>query len=67
MTAIEERRSKGILKSAVTEVREERRDLLRDAMRESLDDMAMLRAIQIGEKSPLVSRKRILRRLERAA
>lgn len=67
MTAIEERRLKGILKSAVTEVLEERRDLLRDAMRESMEDMAMLRAIQLGEKSPLISRKRIFRRLERAA
>jgi hypothetical protein len=58
---------KGIFKSAVTEVLEERPDLLRDAIRESLTDMAMLRAIQVGEKSPLVSRKRIFRRLERAA
>ena len=36
MTAIEERRIKGLLKSAVVEVLEERRDLLLDAMRESL-------------------------------
>ena len=67
MTAVEERRLKGLLKSAVTEVLEERQDLLRDAMRESLEDMAMLRGIQIGEKSPLTTRKRIFKRLERAA
>jgi len=41
--------------------------VLRDAMRESLEDMAMLRAIQIDEKSPLITRKRLFRRLERAA
>jgi len=52
MTAVEERRLKGLLKSAVTEVLAERQDLLCDAIRESLEDMAMLRAIQSGEKSP---------------
>jgi hypothetical protein len=67
MIATEERRLKGILKSAVAEVLEERQDLLRAAMRESLEDMAILRAVQIGEESPLVNRKRIFRRFERAA
>ena len=38
---------------------EERHDLLREA----LEDVAMLRAIQAGEKSPLTSRKRIFQRL----
>jgi hypothetical protein len=66
MTAVEERRLKGLLKTAVTEVLEERQDLLRDALRESIDDVAILRAIQIGEKSPLCSRKKIFRNLERA-
>jgi len=67
MTAIEERRLKGLLKTAVTEVLEERQDLLRDALRDSLEDMALVRAVQVGEKSPLVSRKKIFRRFERAA
>jgi len=67
MTAVEERRLKGLLKSAVTEVLAERQDLLCDAIRESLEDMAMLRAIQSGEKSPKVSRKKIFRHLDRAA
>jgi hypothetical protein len=66
MTATEERRLKGLLKSAVAEVLVERQDLLRDALRESLEDMAILRAIQMGEKSPLCSRKKVFRRLERA-
>ena len=67
MTDTEERRLKGILKSAVAEVSEERGDLLRDAVRDSLDDVALIRAIQSGEKSPLISRKKISQRLERAA
>jgi len=52
MTAIEERRLKTLLKDAVTEV---------------LEDAAMLRAIQSGEKSKPVSRAKIFQRLARAA
>jgi hypothetical protein len=67
MTATEERRLKVLLKEAVTEVLEERQDILRAAVQESLEDMAMLKAIQDDEKSPLVSRKKIFQRLARAA
>lgn len=67
MTAVEEHRLKGLLKTAVAEVLEERQDLLRDAVRESLEDVAMIRAIQLGEKSPVTGRKKIFQRLERAA
>jgi len=67
MTAVEERRLKGLVKTAVAEVLSERQDLLRAALRESLEDMAIMRAIQIGEKSPMISRKKVFRRLERAA
>ena len=67
MTATEERRLKILLKDAVTEVLEERQDILRAAMQESLEDMAMLKSIQDEEKSPLVSRKKIFQRFARAA
>lgn len=67
MNAFEESRIKALLKTAVVEVLEERHDLLRDAMRESFEDMAMLRAIRAGEKSRLTSRKKIFQRLARAA
>ena len=67
MIAVEERRLKGLLKNAVAEVLEEHRDLLRDAVRESFEDVALIRAIQLGEKSPLTSRRKILQQLERAA
>jgi hypothetical protein len=63
MTVLEQRRIKSLLKDAVVEVLEERHDLLRDALQESLEDMTMLRAIQAGEKSPLTSRKKIFQRL----
>jgi hypothetical protein len=67
MTATEERRLKVLLKDAVTEVLEERQDILRAALQESLEDMAMLKAIQDEEKSPLVSRKKIFQRFAHAA
>ena len=67
MTAAEERRIKVLLKDAVVEVLEERHDLLRAALQESLEDMAMLKAIQDEEKSPRVSRKKIFQRFARAA
>jgi hypothetical protein len=67
MTAVEERRLKSLLKAAVAEVLEERQDILRAAVQESLEDAAMLRAIQTGEKSRPVSRAKIFQRLARAA
>lgn len=67
MTTLEERRIKSLLKDAVVEVLEERHDLLREALQESLEDVAMLRAIQDGEKSRLMSRKEIFQRLARRA
>ena len=67
MTALEERRIKNLLKDAVVEVLKERHDLLRDALQESLEDLAMLRVIQEGEKSPPTTRKRVFQRLSGAA
>jgi hypothetical protein len=67
MTAVEERRIKVLLKDAVVEVLEERHDLLREALQESLEDMAMLKAIQQGEKTRLTSRGKTFQRLARAA
>ncbi len=66
MTATEERRLKVLLKDAVTEVLEERQDILCAALQESLEDMAMIKAIQDGEKSPLVSRKKVFQRFSHA-
>jgi hypothetical protein len=66
VTALEERRIKLLLKDPVVEVLEERHDLLRDALQESSEEMAMLRAIQDGEKSRLTTQNKIFRHLERA-
>ena len=66
MIAVEERRLKGLHRSAA-EVLEERQDLLPEAIRESLEDLALKRSIQLGEKTRLASRKSIFRRLDRLA
>ncbi len=67
MTTLQERRLKSLLKDAVVEVLEERHDLLRAALQESLEEVALLRAIQAGEKSPLTSRAKVFQRLARRA
>jgi len=67
MTAVEERRLKVLLKDAVVEVLEERQDLLRAAVQESLEGAAMLRAIREGEDSRRVSRNKIFKTFSRAA
>lgn len=63
MIAVEERRLKSLLKNAVAEVLQERQDLLRKALKESLEDMALLKAIREGERSRLTTRKKVFRRL----
>ena len=65
--ASEEQRLKNILKDAVVEVLEDRRDLLRDAIRESIEDVALVRAIQQGEKSRLLGRKQVFKQFEHKA
>lgn len=63
MIAVEEDRLKGLLKTVLVEVLEERQDLLRKALQESLEDMSMIRAIRDWEKSSLTSRKKVTHNL----
>ena len=52
---------KALLKVAVTEVLEERRDLLQAVILDSLEDMALIRAIEFGAQSEHVSREDVFR------
>ena len=54
---------KGLLKTALVEVLEERKDILRDLI-EVLEDMALARAIEKGRHSEDVQRNEILSILE---
>jgi hypothetical protein len=56
-----EEKLKMLLKAVVVEVLEERRDLVRDAIEEALEDIAMIRAIQEGSKSPTIDSAEIYR------
>ena len=60
---IDEKRLKELLKTAVAEVFEERRDLITEAVHEAMEDLAMARAIQEGKTTPLVPRDQIFKLL----
>ena len=56
---IDEEKLKEILKSAIIEILEERKDLVRDLFEEALEDVALTHAIEEGERSKTVSRDEI--------
>ncbi len=60
----DDERLKGLFKTALVEVLEERRDTLRDLIEEILEDMALARAIETGRHSEDVQRNEILSILE---
>lgn len=64
--SIEEGRLKELLKTAIVEVFEERRELLLDVFEEALEDVSLVHAIEEGEQSPFVSRDEVFKLLERA-
>jgi len=55
---------KALFKTALVEVLEERKDLLRGAIEETLEDIAMARAIEEGQRTEEVSRGEVLSLLE---
>ncbi len=61
---LDDARLKALFKTALVEVLEERKDLLRDAIEETLEDIAMARAIEEGRRTEEVSRGEVLSLLE---
>ena len=59
-----EEQIKEIVKSAIVEVLQERRDYIRSLLIEAIEDLALSSAIKEGEVSPLVSREQIFELLE---
>ncbi|MEM4284367.1 MAG: hypothetical protein QXS96_07770 [Candidatus Caldarchaeum sp.] len=55
---------KELLKAAIVEVLEERRDLISDLTEEVLEDVALARAIEEGESTDSVTRDEVFKRLE---
>jgi hypothetical protein len=62
--SIDENRLKDLFKTALMEVLEERKDLLRDTLEEVLEDIALARAIEAGEQTESISRNEVFKLLE---
>ncbi|MEX2139032.1 MAG: hypothetical protein WD894_07205 [Pirellulales bacterium] len=67
IASIDEDNLKKLLKSALVEALEERRDLLQEIVEEALEDIGLVRAIEQGLRGPSVSRKQVLSILEAKA
>jgi hypothetical protein len=55
---------KALFKAALLEVLEERKELLRDVIEETLEDVALTRAIEEGRRTPDASRSEVFSLLE---
>jgi SAM-dependent MidA family methyltransferase len=64
--SIDEAKLKQALKSAIVEILEERKDLVREVLEEALEDIALARAIEEGEQGGLVTRDEVFDALERS-
>lgn len=64
MNAVENQEIKGLVKEALIEVLQDRRDLIRDVLDEALEDIGLLKAIEEGRHSEEVSREEVFALLE---
>jgi hypothetical protein len=64
---LDEARLKDLFKSALIEILEERKDLIRELLAEAIEDIALSRAIEEGEQSARVSRQAVFDVLEDAS
>ena len=60
-TSVDHDQLKEILKEALIEVLEERRDLIQGLVEEALEDVALARAIEEGEGTDTVSRDEVFK------
>ena len=61
---MDDARLKALFKTALLEVLEERKDLLRDVIEETLEDIAVARAIEAGQGTEEASRSEVFSLLE---
>ncbi len=62
--SLSETQIKSLMKTAILEILQERRDLFQDLITEALEDIALVRAIDEGKDSPPVERNTIFAILE---
>ena len=60
----EDDRLKALFKTALREVLEERKDLLREVIEKALEDIAFARAIEAGQRTEEASRNEVFSLLE---
>ena len=63
----DEAKLKDLFKSALIEVLEERKDLIRELLEEAIEDIALAHAIEEGEHGERVSREEVFELLEDAS
>ena len=63
-TSIDNDKLKEIFKQAIIETIEEKKDVVHDLLVEAMEDLAMIRAIEEGEETDLVSRDEVMSILE---
>ncbi|MBL6971662.1 MAG: hypothetical protein ISR63_06005 [Desulfobacterales bacterium] len=63
-TVIDDSKLKQLLKEALIETLEEKRDVFHDLITEALEDIALVRAIQEGEGTETVGKQEIFNILE---
>jgi len=66
-TALSQQDMKDLIKQALLEIIEERRDLIHDVLEEALEDIALARAIEEGKDSGEASRDEVFAVFEDAA
>ena len=64
--SLNENQLKDLMKAAILEIFQERRDLFQDLITEALEDIAMINAIDEGKDSEAVSRETIFGILEQS-
>lgn len=64
--SIDDAKLKDLLKSAVAEVFEERREFVKEIIEEAMEDVALARAIDEGASSKVVSREEVFSILDTA-
>lgn len=64
MTTVEHDELKQIVKEAVKEVLAENRELVKDLLAETLEDIALLQRMEEGRETELVSREQVMEHLE---
>lgn len=61
---VDEAKLKGLVKKALIEVIQERKDVLYEVLAEVIEDIALARAIREGEETEPISRQEIVKLLE---